>query len=211
MKILFCLRLRCHTFEKNNPVLGILSDSTSLGSGTNGQPDLHSTVSYRLNLLLFLLQPDIKEETMWRIDLSDWSDLTVISTQLMRAIASNSRLERKLDQCLWLQKVLMILVSFLTAICFSTFYMLYTGERTPWPASPSRILSSKLPPSQKRSSHAMQRETCSSQLPFPAVKAKERHTFMWSPISVSESDTQDLKENNVFLLITIKSCHYLLP
>ncbi|XP_023673290.1 motile sperm domain-containing protein 2 isoform X1 [Paramormyrops kingsleyae] len=86
-------RLRCHTFEINNPVLGILSDSTPLGSGTNGQPDLHST--------------------------------------LMRAIASNSRLEQKLDQCLWLQKVLMILVSFLTAVCFSTFYMLYTGERTP--------------------------------------------------------------------------------
>ncbi|KAL4593331.1 motile sperm domain-containing protein 2 isoform X1 [Arapaima gigas] len=52
-----------------------------------------------------------------------------LQTMIMQVKASSSRLEQKLNQCLWTQKVLMILVSILLAFSFSTFYMLCTGKR----------------------------------------------------------------------------------
>ncbi|KAA0715377.1 Motile sperm domain-containing protein 2 [Triplophysa tibetana] len=41
-----------------------------------------------------------------------------LQTTLLRVMATNSRLEQKLDACLWLQKVLVVLVSFLLALSF---------------------------------------------------------------------------------------------
>ncbi|XP_052004461.1 motile sperm domain-containing protein 2-like [Xyrauchen texanus] len=50
-----------------------------------------------------------------------------LQTMLMRVMMSNSRLEQKLETCLWVQKVLVVLVSFLLAISFTTAYSLWTS------------------------------------------------------------------------------------
>ncbi|KAG9349343.1 hypothetical protein JZ751_027786 [Albula glossodonta] len=66
-----------------------------------------------------------------------------LQTMLMRVVASNSKLEQQLDQCLWIQKVLTVLVSFLMAFSFCTLYLVYIGSRSydqgpgPGPAPPS--------------------------------------------------------------------------
>ncbi|XP_067116402.1 motile sperm domain-containing protein 2-like [Osmerus mordax] len=56
-------------------------------------------------------------------------------TTLMHMLASSTRLEQKLERCLWSQKVLTAMVTALTAMLtaltglgFSAFYMLYTGD-----------------------------------------------------------------------------------
>ncbi|KAG9270981.1 motile sperm domain-containing protein 2 [Astyanax mexicanus] len=54
-------------------------------------------------------------------------DTQDLQTALMRLVVSNSRLEQKLDSCMWLQKVLLVLVSVLMAFSFSTFYWLWTS------------------------------------------------------------------------------------
>uniref|UniRef100_A0A8C7UWS3 MSP domain-containing protein n=1 Tax=Oncorhynchus mykiss TaxID=8022 RepID=A0A8C7UWS3_ONCMY len=51
------------------------------------------------------------------------------STGLL-TMASSSRLEQKMDCCLWWQKLLTVLVTALTALGFSALYIQYTGE---WP------------------------------------------------------------------------------
>ncbi|XP_037394906.1 motile sperm domain-containing protein 2 [Pygocentrus nattereri] len=51
-------------------------------------------------------------------------DTQDLQTALMRLMVSNSRLEQKLDACLWLQKVLLVLVSILMAF---TIYSLWTS------------------------------------------------------------------------------------
>ncbi|KAJ8252885.1 hypothetical protein GJAV_G00206650 [Gymnothorax javanicus] len=52
-----------------------------------------------------------------------------LQTMLLRVVNSTSRLEQKLDRCLWIQKVLTVMVTFLMAFCFCTLYLLYTGGR----------------------------------------------------------------------------------
>uniref|UniRef100_A0AAY4DS50 CRAL-TRIO domain-containing protein n=1 Tax=Denticeps clupeoides TaxID=299321 RepID=A0AAY4DS50_9TELE len=47
--------------------------------------------------------------------------------QLMQVMASNCRLEKKLDMCLWVQKVLLVLVSFIVAFSFSALYLMWTS------------------------------------------------------------------------------------
>uniref|UniRef100_A0AAY4DSC3 MSP domain-containing protein n=1 Tax=Denticeps clupeoides TaxID=299321 RepID=A0AAY4DSC3_9TELE len=46
---------------------------------------------------------------------------------LMQVMASNCRLEKKLDMCLWVQKVLLVLVSFIVAFSFSALYLMWTS------------------------------------------------------------------------------------
>ncbi|KAI1899331.1 hypothetical protein AGOR_G00060690 [Albula goreensis] len=66
-----------------------------------------------------------------------------LHTMLMRVVASNSKLEQQLNQCLWIQKVLTVLVSFLMAFSFCTLYLVYIGSGPydqgpgPGPAPPS--------------------------------------------------------------------------
>ncbi|KAJ8415114.1 hypothetical protein AAFF_G00008120 [Aldrovandia affinis] len=48
-------------------------------------------------------------------------------TMLLRMAVSSSRLEQKLDHCLWVQKVLTVLASFIMAFSFCTLYLVYTG------------------------------------------------------------------------------------
>ncbi|XP_051566620.1 motile sperm domain-containing protein 2 isoform X1 [Myxocyprinus asiaticus] len=50
-----------------------------------------------------------------------------LQMMLMRVMMSNSRLEQKLETCLWVQNVLVVLVSFLLAISFATAYSLWTS------------------------------------------------------------------------------------
>ncbi|XP_051564371.1 motile sperm domain-containing protein 2-like [Myxocyprinus asiaticus] len=50
-----------------------------------------------------------------------------LQTMLMRMMLTNSRLEQKLESCLWVQKVFVVLVSFLLAINFITVYSLWTS------------------------------------------------------------------------------------
>ncbi|XP_063069367.1 motile sperm domain-containing protein 2 isoform X2 [Engraulis encrasicolus] len=50
-----------------------------------------------------------------------------LHTTLVRVMAINSRLEQKLDSCLWIQKVLTALVSFLMLFSFSTMYLMWTS------------------------------------------------------------------------------------
>uniref|UniRef100_A0AAZ3NRQ7 Motile sperm domain-containing protein 2 n=2 Tax=Oncorhynchus tshawytscha TaxID=74940 RepID=A0AAZ3NRQ7_ONCTS len=51
-------------------------------------------------------------------------------TTLLQLMASSSRLEQKMDHCLWWQKLFTVLVTALTALGFSALYIQYTGE---WP------------------------------------------------------------------------------
>ncbi|XP_064166838.1 motile sperm domain-containing protein 2 [Anguilla rostrata] len=70
-----------------------------------------------------------------------------LQTMLLRVMASTSRLEQRLDRCLWIQKVLTLLVSFLMAFSFCTLYLVYTGgspsgpgpapDSAPGPAPPA--------------------------------------------------------------------------
>ncbi|XP_035378934.1 motile sperm domain-containing protein 2 [Electrophorus electricus] len=55
------------------------------------------------------------------------TDTQDLHMTLMRVMASNSRLEQKVDMCLWLQKVLLLLASVLLAFSFSTIYLLWTS------------------------------------------------------------------------------------
>ncbi|XP_055070614.1 motile sperm domain-containing protein 2 [Misgurnus anguillicaudatus] len=48
-----------------------------------------------------------------------------LQTTLQRLMNTNSRLEQKLEMCLWVQKVLLVLVSFLLALSFMTSYSLW--------------------------------------------------------------------------------------
>ncbi|XP_051999108.1 motile sperm domain-containing protein 2-like isoform X1 [Xyrauchen texanus] len=50
-----------------------------------------------------------------------------LQTMLMRVMMANSRLEQKLESCLWVQKVLVVLVSFLLAFNLITVYSLWTS------------------------------------------------------------------------------------
>ncbi|XP_028846945.1 motile sperm domain-containing protein 2 isoform X2 [Denticeps clupeoides] len=50
-----------------------------------------------------------------------------LHTTLMQVMASNCRLEKKLDMCLWVQKVLLVLVSFIVAFSFSALYLMWTS------------------------------------------------------------------------------------
>uniref|UniRef100_A0A3P8UEV1 Motile sperm domain containing 2 n=1 Tax=Amphiprion percula TaxID=161767 RepID=A0A3P8UEV1_AMPPE len=52
-----------------------------------------------------------------------------LSQQLMRVMACNSRLEQKLNTCLWVQKVLMGLVLVLMVLNLSCLYLLGTAQR----------------------------------------------------------------------------------
>ncbi|XP_036396013.1 motile sperm domain-containing protein 2 [Megalops cyprinoides] len=58
-----------------------------------------------------------------------------LHTMLMRVAASSSRLEQKLDHCLWVQKVLTVLVMVLMAFSFCTLYLLYTRDGPSEPGS----------------------------------------------------------------------------
>ncbi|XP_072542794.1 motile sperm domain-containing protein 2 [Salminus brasiliensis] len=53
-------------------------------------------------------------------------DTQDLQTVLMRLMVANSRLEQKLDACMWLQKVLLVLMSVLMAFTLSIFYSLWT-------------------------------------------------------------------------------------
>ncbi|KAM4602186.1 motile sperm domain-containing protein 2-like [Polymixia lowei] len=53
-----------------------------------------------------------------------------IHSTLLQVMASSKRLEQKLDRCLWTQKVLVVLVTALSALWCSTIYMQITGV---WP------------------------------------------------------------------------------
>ncbi|KAJ8350692.1 hypothetical protein SKAU_G00258220 [Synaphobranchus kaupii] len=66
-----------------------------------------------------------------------------LQTMLQRVMASSSRQEQRLDQCLWIQKVLTVLVSFLMAFSFCTLYLVYTGGGPSYikPLEPPAILS----------------------------------------------------------------------
>ncbi|KAJ8255516.1 hypothetical protein COCON_G00193800 [Conger conger] len=50
-----------------------------------------------------------------------------LQTTLLRVAASSARLEQNLDRCLWIQKVLTHLMSFVMAFSFCTLYLVYTG------------------------------------------------------------------------------------
>ncbi|KAB5576661.1 hypothetical protein PHYPO_G00200260 [Pangasianodon hypophthalmus] len=50
-----------------------------------------------------------------------------LQTALTRIMVANSRLEQKLETCLWVQKVLLFMVSVLMAFSFSTMYSLWTS------------------------------------------------------------------------------------
>ncbi len=51
--------------------------------------------------------------------------------QLMRVMASNSRLEQKLDSCLWTQKVLLLMVAFLLALTVSLWTSWSSSDPAP--------------------------------------------------------------------------------
>ncbi|XP_048050790.1 motile sperm domain-containing protein 2 [Megalobrama amblycephala] len=55
------------------------------------------------------------------------NDQQDLQTTLMRVMVTNSRLEQKLEMCLWMQKVLLLLLSFLLALSFTTAYSLWTS------------------------------------------------------------------------------------
>ncbi|ROL48928.1 Motile sperm domain-containing protein 2, partial [Anabarilius grahami] len=55
------------------------------------------------------------------------NDQQDLQTMLMRVMVTNSRLEQKLEMCLWMQKVLLVLLSFLLALSFTTAYSLWTS------------------------------------------------------------------------------------
>lgn len=57
---------------------------------------------------------------------------SVVTSQVLEVMASSSRLEHKLNQCLWAQEVLMVLVAALMAVCSFTLYMYFSFGCTHW-------------------------------------------------------------------------------
>lgn len=57
----------------------------------------------------------------------------LLSHQLMRVMACNSRLEQKLNECLWVQKVLVVLVLVLLMLTLLCLYLLGTSAQPSWP------------------------------------------------------------------------------
>lgn len=55
-----------------------------------------------------------------------FSLVLVLSPQLMRLMTCNSRLEQKVNTCLWVQKVLMVLVLVLLMLNLLCLYLLGT-------------------------------------------------------------------------------------
>ena len=53
----------------------------------------------------------------------------LLSHQLMRVMACNSRLEQKLNECLWVQKVLVVLVLVLLMLTLLCLYLLGTSAQ----------------------------------------------------------------------------------
>ncbi|XP_053352780.1 motile sperm domain-containing protein 2 [Clarias gariepinus] len=61
------------------------------------------------------------------LSLSSTNNAHDLQTALTRLMVSNSRLEQKLETCLWVQKVLLTMVSVLMAFSFCTMYSLWTS------------------------------------------------------------------------------------
>ncbi|XP_053483788.1 motile sperm domain-containing protein 2 [Ictalurus furcatus] len=59
------------------------------------------------------------------ISVTSTSDAHDLQTALTRIMTTTSRLEQKLEMCLWVQKVLLVMVSVLMAFSFSTMYSLW--------------------------------------------------------------------------------------
>lgn len=119
---------------------------------------------------------------LWYTDLPILQLLFFVLCQLMRVMACNSRLEQKMNSCLWVQKVLTGLVLILMVLNLQCLYLLGTAERPSW----TRRSAPHLRPSSPRGGadasswaavdHLMGRRSCAppAQFPLAAVLRSSR-------------------------------------
>lgn len=113
---LFLCRLKCHVLQENY-------------NTSNNHQDLHRKVSYVLSTGFVLM--DIHSNSYWLSHICLLSFI-LICPQLLQVMASSSRLEQKLDYCLWTQKVFIVLVMGLTALWGVTLYMYCSVGYSKW-------------------------------------------------------------------------------
>ncbi|KAI3356277.1 hypothetical protein L3Q82_017528, partial [Scortum barcoo] len=119
-------RLRCHVLEDVKSPVSLLRDSP-METGIGGQQDLNTVVSSGGRAALFL------NCTYYHHPVTDSSTpvtLCVRIKQLTRMMTCNSRLEQKLNTCLWVQKVLIGLVLVLVVLNLLCLFMLGTSQQS---------------------------------------------------------------------------------